>query len=172
MSKRSHTHTHTHTIFLALTWSHSNYSVGKSCLFFSAVLFHTTLFQQTSRQTNRRSVFLNIAHVTRVKCFCASGHVGTRYGLEGPAIESWRGRDFPHPFRPALGPTQPPIQWVPGLFPGGKEAEAWRWPPTPIKVKEKVELHLYFLSGLGDLYLYVSTRSLDGSVKMSRAQCG
>jgi hypothetical protein len=41
--------------------------------------------------------------------------IATRYGLDGPGIESrWR-RNFPHPSRPALGPTQPAIQWVPGL---------------------------------------------------------
>jgi hypothetical protein len=51
--------------------------------------------------------------------------IATRYGLDGPGIESRWGRDFPKPFRPALGPTQPPVQWVPGLFPEGKAAGAW-----------------------------------------------
>jgi hypothetical protein len=41
--------------------------------------------------------------------------IATRYGLDGPGIKSRWGRDFPHLSRSAVGPTQPPIQWVPGL---------------------------------------------------------
>ena len=39
--------------------------------------------------------------------------VATGYGLDGPGIESQCGRDSPHLSRPALGPTQPPVQWIP-----------------------------------------------------------
>ena len=40
--------------------------------------------------------------------------IATCYGLDGPGIESWWGRDLPHLSKPALGPIQPPIQWVTG----------------------------------------------------------
>jgi hypothetical protein len=51
--------------------------------------------------------------------------IATRYGLDDPGIESRWGRDFPHLSRPALRHTQPPVQWVLGLFPGGEAAGTW-----------------------------------------------
>ena len=44
--------------------------------------------------------------------------IATCYGLDRPGIEFRRVQDFPHPTRPALGPTQPLIQWVPSLTRG------------------------------------------------------
>ena len=56
-----------------------------------------------------------------IKCSRVNGpgssvDIATAYGLDGPRIESRWGRDFPHLSRPALRPTQPPVQWVPGLY--------------------------------------------------------
>jgi hypothetical protein len=73
--------------------------------------------------------------------------IATAYWLDGRGIESWWGRDFPHPSRQALRPTQPPVQWVPGLSQGkvwpGHGADPS--PPSSAKVKNRVELYLYSL---------------------------
>jgi len=73
-----------------------------------------------------------------------------RYGVEGPGIEFRVGRDFSHPSITALGSTQLPVQWVPGLFPGLKRPERGVDHPATsnAKVKGRVELYLCSPSGL------------------------
>jgi hypothetical protein len=87
-------------------------------------------------------------------CICTGpGSVvglATGYGLDGPGIESRWGRDFPYLSRPTLGPTQLPVQWVPGPSGGGKERpgrDADHSPPFSAVGQERVELYLYIPYG-------------------------
>ena len=78
----------------------------------------------------------------------SSVRTSTRYGQNGTGIESRWGRDFPHrPDRPSGPPSLLYNEYR--VFPGGKAAGAWRWPPTPssVEVKERVELYIYSTSG-------------------------
>ena len=58
----------------------------------------------------------------------------TGYGLNGPGIESRWERDFPHLSRSALGPTQPPVQWIPSLSRGEKSGRDVTLTPHPLLV--------------------------------------
>jgi len=85
-------------------------------------------------------------------CACGPGSVlgiATGYMLDGPGIKSRWGRDFP-----ALGPTQPPVQWVPGLSQGVKSGRGVTLTPHPFQCRshERVELYLYSPYGPYGLY--------------------
>ena len=47
----------------------------------------------------------------------SSGGIATDYGLDGPGSNPG-GDEIFRQSRPALGRTQPPVQWVPGLSRG------------------------------------------------------
>jgi hypothetical protein len=107
----------------------------------------------SAAHTRRHSIVKGVTgelHHGLLGCLSGMRPVGryrTRYGLDGPRIESrWGGRDFPHPARPAH-----PASYTMGTgsFPGVKRPvrEVNHPPPSSAEFKERVELCLYSPSG-------------------------
>jgi len=89
--------------------------------------------------------------------------IATDYGLDGPGIESRWGRDFPHLSRPTLRPTQPPVQWVPGLSQGSKERPGRETDPSPLIVPLSGKSRaLYLYSPYGSYGLYRASVPVQG----------
>ena len=115
----SHTHTHTHTHTHHTPSSPRHLLQGSHPLHASAIRQSPLPTGTEASRSQSRSGKYSLGWVGRA----SSVDIGTRYGLEGPGIESRWKRDLRHLSRPALRPTQCSVQWIPDLFRGGKAAE-------------------------------------------------
>jgi hypothetical protein len=77
----------------------------------------TIIYDEKRSKCNMMCLDYKVAHTDSCGLGSVVGIV-TDYELDGPGIEPRWGRDFLHQSRPALGLTQPPVQWVPGLSGG------------------------------------------------------
>ena len=79
----------------------------------------------------------------------SSVRIETRYGLDGPGIQSWWEARFSAPVQ--TGPGAHPASYTMGnrSFPGVKRpgCSVDHPPPSRVEVKERVELYLYSPSG-------------------------
>jgi hypothetical protein len=91
---------------------------------------------QTDAKRSKKAVCLKIlirrnlwvCSISRASIIC----IATCYGLDSPWFKSQWEPDFPCQPRPALGPTQTPVQWTLGLIPGGNAAGGWHLASTSI----------------------------------------
>jgi hypothetical protein len=98
----------------------------------------------TEESSSRKEPSLYVKLLVQIQYWCYSSVSRNQDGSLGIATGRWlkdrcsnsgRGKIllFSTAFKPALGPTQPHIQWVPGAFSlGVKAADMWSWPLTSI----------------------------------------
>ena len=71
------------------------------------------LHKRQAMNLRRKAELRSRNHRSRVKAIS----ITLSYRLDGPG-SNLGGDEIFRPFRPALGPTQPPVKWVPGLSQG------------------------------------------------------
>jgi len=101
---------------------------------------------------------------SQAKCFGCK--TAADYGLDGTGSNP-SGDEILRPSRPALGPTQPPVQWVPGLSPGVKCGRGVLLATHPLLVPLSWKSRAISLGHTGpvtgSLYLYLYVVFLDGN---------
>jgi hypothetical protein len=119
----------------------------KICIFFTFISFkiNMSLIQINSPTTETTAP--TKGNVPQFENLCHSVWLDQQTGRPGFDLRQ-RQRVFPlaHVSRPALRPTQPPIQWVLlALSRELKAAVAWRWSLAPSSAEIKNEKELHFL---------------------------
>ena len=108
-------------------------------VFWAIILSSSAVYKSHLCTPNLGDIFFFLITSREGKCGPGSSvGITTDYGLDGPGSNSG-GDEIFRPSRPALGPTQPPVQWVPGLSRGkvrpGRAAD--RSPPTSAAIMEE-----------------------------------